>query len=103
MRLYGRKSEKLDPKQLMFDNLMLEAIEQPASEPLPEPSVTEVPKRKSHRSKSRRHPARIPIPEHLERVEIVLDIPEEEKICPETGKPLKKIGEEISEKLEYRP
>jgi transposase len=33
----------------------------------------------------------------------VLDIPEEEKICPETGNALKQIGFEISEKLEYRP
>jgi transposase len=32
-----------------------------------------------------------------------LDIPEEEKVCPETGKPLKQIGWEVSEKLEYRP
>ncbi|MBW2084156.1 MAG: IS66 family transposase zinc-finger binding domain-containing protein, partial [Deltaproteobacteria bacterium] len=37
------------------------------------------------------------------RVEIILDVPEEEKICPETGKPLKQIGWEVSEKLEYRP
>jgi transposase len=102
-RIYGRKSEKLDPNQLMFDSLMLEAIEQQPSEPLPEPIVTEEPKRKSRRAKKRRHPGRIPIPEHLERVEIVLDIPESEKVCPETGKPLNKIGEEVSEKLEYRP
>jgi transposase len=102
-RVYGRRSEKLDPNQLMFDSLMLEAIEQQASEPLPEPSLTEEPKRESRGAKERRHPGRIPIPEHLERVEIILDIPEEEKVCPETGKPLKKIGEEVSEKLEYRP
>jgi transposase len=51
----------------------------------------------------RHHPGRLPIPEHLERVEIVLDIPEEDKICPETGEPLKHIGWEVSEKLEYRP
>jgi transposase len=43
------------------------------------------------------------MPEHLERVEIVLDIPEQDKVCPETGKPLKLIGWEISEKLEFRP
>ena len=36
-------------------------------------------------------------------MEIVLDIPEQEKLCPETSKPLKHIGWEISEKLEYRP
>jgi len=33
----------------------------------------------------------------------VLDIPEEEKICKETGSPLVKIGEEISHKLAHRP
>jgi transposase len=38
-----------------------------------------------------------------ERVEILLDIPEEQKVCPETGEPLKVIAIEVSEKLEYRP
>jgi len=36
-------------------------------------------------------------------VEIILDLPEEQKICPQSGRPLKQIGWEISEKLEYRP
>jgi transposase len=101
-RVYGRRSEKLDPNQLMFDELLREALEQPSSLPEPslEPSTTV---RKGPESSKRNHPGRIPIPEHLERVEIVLDIPEEEKICPETGNALKQIGFEISEKLEYRP
>ncbi len=33
----------------------------------------------------------------------MLDIPEAQKVCPDTGDPLKQIGEEVSEKLEYRP
>jgi len=102
-RVYGRRSEKLDPNQLMFDNLILEAFEQPSPPVPPELPVEEKPERKRPRTAKRRHPGRIPIPEHLERVEIVLDIPEEDKVCPETGKALKKIGEEVSEKLEYRP
>ena len=102
-RVYGRRSEKLDPKQLMFDNLILEALEQPSLQVPPELPVEEKPERKRPRTVKRRHPGRIPIPEHLERVEIVLDIPEEDKVCPDTGKPLKRIGEEVSEKLEYRP
>ncbi len=53
--------------------------------------------------KASQHHGRIPIPKHLERVEILLDIPEEQKICPETGDPLKVIAVEVSEKLEYRP
>ena len=102
-RVYGRRSEKLDPNQLMFDGLVLEALNQPVPQVPPELPVEQKAERKKPRTLKRRHPGRIPIPEHLERVEIVLDIPEEEKICPETGKPLKKIGEEVSEKLEYRP
>ena len=102
-RVYGRRSEKLDPNQLMFDNLILESLEQPLPPVPPELLVEEKPERKRPCTVKRRHPGRIPIPEHLERVEIVLDIPEEDKFCPETGKPLKRIGEEVSEKLEYRP
>lgn len=104
-RVYGRKSERLDPNQLMLHPLMLEALTENAEEPevVPEvPSINTAEKKKARRD-ARRHPGRIPIPEHLERVEIVLDIPEQKKVCPETGKPLKQIGWEISEKLEYRP
>ncbi len=98
-RIYGRRSEKMDPNQLIFDG-MLDILEQPEAPneqieiPVPEKKKT---------LKKRVHPGRIPIPEHLERVEIILDIPETEKICPETGKDLKQIGWEVSEKLEYRP
>jgi transposase len=104
-RVYGRRSEKMDPNQLMFDNLLLESLEQPdiPIKPLAElPSGAEPEKKKPVKTK-RNHPGRIPIPEHLERVEIILDIPEEDKVCPETGKPLKQIGWEVSEKLEYKP
>jgi transposase/uncharacterized coiled-coil protein SlyX len=104
-RIYGRRSEKMDPNQLMFEGLLLDALEQPAA--LQGDAVVQqdesVPAGKRSSAAKRRHPGRLPIPEHLERVEIILDIPEEDKLCPETGKPLKRIGWEISEKLEYRP
>jgi len=102
-RLHGRRSEKLDPNQLRFDDLLREALEQPSSVPETSLGPTAAAERKRPKGSKRQHPGRIPIPEHLERVEIVLDVPEEEKICPETGKPLKLIGFEVSEKLEYRP
>jgi len=98
-RLYGRKSEKIDPNQLMFDSIVLQSLEQTGKDQQPETPV-EVQTRTRNVS---RHHGRVPIPEHLERVEILLDIPEEQKICPETGKPLKVINIEVSEKLEYRP
>jgi transposase len=103
-RVYGRRSERLDPNQLMFDHLVLDAIEQPVPSPAPvDLPVPQEPKAKKTHTAKREHPGRIPIPEHLERVEIVLDIPEEDKICQDTGKPLNMIGWEVSEKLEYRP
>ncbi len=103
-RVYGRRSEKLDPNQLMFDGLILDALNQPVPQPeVPERPVEEKKQSRKSRTVNRRHPGRIPIPEHLERAEIILDIPEDEKLCPETGKPLKQIGFEVSEKLEFRP
>ena len=81
-RVYGRRSEKMDPNQLIFDG-MLETLEQPE---LPVKQIDlPIPKKKKTPKKKRAHPGRIPIPEHLERVEIILDIPEQDKICPETG------------------
>ncbi len=101
-RLYGRKSEQLNPNQLMFDSIILESLEQNAQQTPPAADVpvqTEVVKPR----KASQHHGRVPIPEHLERVEILIDIPEEQKICTETGEPLKVISVEVSEKLEYRP
>jgi len=102
-RVYGRRSEKLDPRQLLFDPMVFEVLQQPEAESTDELPMSPLPVEKNTAKSKRRHPGRIPIPEHLERVEILLDIPDDEKICPETGKPLKQIGVETSEKLEYRP
>lgn len=104
-RLYGRKSEQINPNQMMFDSILLEALQQnqgqgvfltPAADVPAEPAVIK-------KKKASQHHGRVPIPEHLERVEILLDIPEEQKVCPATGETLKVISVEISEKLEYRP
>ena len=43
------------------------------------------------------------IPDYLERREIVLDLPEDQKTCPVTGKPLIKIGEDVTEQLAVEP
>lgn len=103
-RVYGRKSERLDPNQLMLDPLILQAINEPPPKTEPLAQLPAESEREKHREPTKRnHPGRIPIPDHLERVEIELDVPEEQKTCPETGEPLKRIGWETSEKLEYRP
>jgi transposase len=101
-RLYGRKSEQFNPNQMMLDSIVFESLNQGAQESTLEIEAPVEPEVVKMRKPSRHH-GRVPIPEHLERVEILLDIPDEQKVCPETGKPLKVISVEISEKLEYRP
>ena len=103
-RLYGRKSEQINPNQLMFDSIVLQSLDQnKGNQQLPLETAAPVQPAVVKPRKASQHHGRVPIPEHLERVEILLDIPEEQKICPETGEPLKVIAVEISEKLEYRP
>lgn len=101
-RLYGRKSEQLNPNQMMLDSIILESLEQSAQPVPPAAEIQCTPEAIKPRKASQHH-GRVPIPEHLERVEILLDIPEEQKVCIETGEPLKVISVEVSEKLEYRP
>lgn len=101
-RLYGRKSEQLNPNQLMFDAITIDSLNQAAAvQEAPPEAPCEVETVKTKRESN--HHGRIPIPEHLERVEILLDIPDEQKVCPETGEPLKVISVEIVEKLDYQP
>jgi transposase len=43
------------------------------------------------------------LPKDLPVETVIIDIPEEQKICPETGLPLVRIGEEITYKIAYKP
>lgn len=90
-RFFGRSSEKTDepPQPQLFDE-----SETPQEEPSPA-SVTVA-------SHTRRGGGRKPLPAHLEREEVVLDIPEDQKRCA-CGDDLVRIGEEVSEKLEVIP
>jgi transposase len=96
-RMYGRKSEKLDPNQALMDELMLQA--EGTTAPVVEPPAAVEPEVKP-KKKSKRN-GRMPIPEHLKRNIIDLDVPESEKICPVTGKERPLIGYEETEKYHY--
>ena len=91
IEIFGRKSEKRplpDINQLrLFD------------EPEPDPPTIERIVVPSH---SRRKRGRKPLPENLPRVEIIHDLDESEKTC-DCGCQLKRIGKEVSEKLDYVP
>ena len=101
-RLRGHTSERYCPDQILFDPLLLQSLPSPAAvEETGEDPTADEPMPRRH--KKRTPHGRLPIPDHLERVVIELDIDESERICPRTGEPMVVIGYEESEKLEYLP
>ncbi len=97
-RLYGPRSEKYHPDQLHMDGVLKngESLAAPAAA---EPTVSV---KATVRRKARPH-GRLQIPDNLERVDEVLDLPEEQKRDPQTGADLVKLRDETSEKLAWRP
>jgi len=94
-RLYGPRSERLDPNQMFLDPILQAAQAEPTTEP-----VAEVTVKATVRKKARPH-GRAIIPEHLERVEVLHDLPEEQKLSGD-GKTLIKMRDEVSEKLAWK-
>lgn len=93
---FGPSSEKGDKQQLGLFNeaetaLDAEEVKSEDVETLTVPSHT------------RNKPGRKPLPDYIERVEVLHDLPEEEKVCPHDGTPLERIGEEVSEQLDVIP
>ena len=103
-QVFGTRSEKI-VKALDNNVILLPGFEEYFNE---QESNLENNEKKQVASHTRRAPEnkgkdKITIPEDLPVQRIELDIPEEEKTCPETGLPLVKIGEEISRKLAHVP
>lgn len=98
-RQFGASSEKVKgekaPQQLGIFN-EAEALEEKSSEGS-ESETTEV---RAHRRRGK--PKRVALPADLPREDRVIDLPEDEKRCPE-GHELRCIGEETSEQLDVVP
>jgi transposase len=98
---FGRKSEKLG-RQIEQLELQLEELQTnrgesaPATEAQPEPAVDA-----ASAAPAATKPARRPLPEHLPRKR--KNHEPKQKACPDCGKELKKVGEDVSEMLEYVP
>jgi hypothetical protein len=91
---YGRRRERVNENQLfLFAITILSA--RPQTPPAPEKSAT----------RSTPHPGhgRQRLPKGLERRRVVYDLAGEERQCPECQGELKRIGEEVSERLEDVP
>ena len=96
-RLYGKKSEKLDPDQLLlFAREIVEANgSQPEAEPDPTTPWPAKPPIKGH--------GRKPLPASLPRRPVLHDVPPTDRPCPDCGETRRCIGEEVREQLEYVP
>jgi transposase len=101
-KLFGKKSEKLDPSQLRLAlDLITEAVElSPPGQPVETDAGEAVPARP--RKKGATPHGRRKLPKDLPRRRVVVDLPEAEKRC-ECGRDLMRIGESVSEKLDYVP
>lgn len=97
-QLYCRKSEKLSLLDDNYSSSFLFGDLSEESKQEEEPLVEEI-TIPSHKRKKR---GRKPLPASLLRVEVVHDVPEEEKRCG-CGCEKNRIGEEVSEQLEMQP
>lgn len=97
-RLFGKKSERVDPRQLQLALAQLVNEPGPVSEPV-EMDSGETP---VHGHQRRRPTGRRPLPPHLPRRRVELDVADADKQCA-CGHAKTRIGESLSEKLEYQP
>lgn len=103
-RLFGKKSEKVDPSQLRLalDLLGTEssATAEPTADATEMDSGESLSKRKQRRKAS--PTGRQPLPPQLPRQVVNVELPAAERTCS-CGTERKQIGEDVSEKLEYVP
>jgi transposase len=97
-QLFGRSSEKTPPAEVSPEQRWLfneaEALAQ-AAQSAPESILIPAHERKK-RGRKRLSP-------ELPRVEVLHDLADHEKVCAKDGTALERIGEEISEQLDYKP
>lgn len=94
---FGSSSEKLSPAQTgLFDEADDTEATVEADSNNPVESI-DIP---AHSRSAKR---RVSIPADLPRIDIVHDLPDEQKICPHDGTALKRIGSETHEQLDIIP
>ena len=102
-RIFGPSSDKIDPNQPSFDGLLKECDALNGA-PVQAPAATQkIEYERAKPGSSAKLNGRVKIPESLERVEKIIDLPPSERICPSTGRPMIQIGVDITETLAYKP
>jgi len=98
-QIFGKKSERIT-SDLNGGQLLLEGID--AKELQSKEEIQEVPAHQRRKPKRNGQDA-ITLDPDLPVKTIILDVPEEQKVCQETGIPLVKIGDEVTHKLAHEP
>ena len=101
-QLFGKKSEKLNPAQRrLFEDLYRQV--QSKLEQENNVNTSESASSRSRRRPHATHKGRRPLPPELDREIIEIEPDDDEKICPTCNTPKQRIGEEVTEKLDYVP
>jgi len=96
--IFGRRSERFaDHPSLPFEAEESELPQPPHVEEAPDEETEWVERKKKRKRRANR------LPEDLPRERTELEVPEEERRCGCCGKEKQRIGEEVTEELEYRP
>lgn len=104
-RIYGRSAEKIDPKQLLlFQELLNTLAPETPTPPAVElaPETPENPDTFEKPTPAKGH-GRRRLPRDIERRQVIHDLPEEDKPCPCCGQTRHVIGRETTEQLDYVP
>ena len=99
---FGPSSEKLSKDQLKIFNES-ELLSEPEEEETSPDGSTMDDSGPSDPGRPRRKKGRRPLPPSLPRRDVIHDLEPDEKICPHDGHELQRIGEEVSEQLEFVP
>ena len=88
---FASANESMHPgERLLFDEAEVETPE--AAEP-----------NRDRKPSPKQSQGRKPLPEVIPRVDKLIDLDDEQKICPTTGRALRRVSEEISERLDIIP
>jgi transposase len=104
-RLYGPRAERWDPNQpLLFGDAATPAAAEPTPVEAPPPAPPPAPAEQALSGNGVRtgHGRRV-LPGNLPRRRVEHDLSEADKPCPACGQERQRIGEEISEQLDYQP
>jgi len=100
-QVFGQKRERVVP-DVPEEQMTLEGLFDVAGAKIPGFAESKETITYDRRKPKKGH-GRNPIPDDLHREKIILDVPESDKVCSCCGTEKKKIGEDVTEELEYKP